>query len=380
VSGSDVYKRRHDRYGLSHGRSSGVTGSGLYKRQRANRYGLAQAVLFAFLLTSCATITPRSQPASPSAQVIPDVPLLKWGIESCGAGSLSTVLQHYGDATSLAAWDTSLPKTRGGVMTIDMLVAARQKGFDAQLVTGTPQLVEDELRAGHPVILMVQVIDSPGHHYDFFHYVVADGLDASAGLIRTQWGDQRGRWIPFERIEKPWSGGGHAAILIHPQGSDPQFTAGLRDAVSREDAGDYAAAAQRYRDLLATHPESLLLWTNLGNAETQLHHTAEAEKAFRRALVLDATSRDTLNNLAWLLLQESRLDEAESLARQAVAQGGADRYLVLDTLARVLAAKGDCPNAVAAFHEAIDAVPPSRNAAREDLEKGLRATTQTCPG
>ena len=330
------------------------------------------------LLMSCATITPRSQSASPSAQVVPNVPMLKWGIESCGAGALSTVLQHYGDATSLGAWDTTLPKTRGGVMTIDMLLAARQKGFDAQLVTGTPQLVEDELRAGRPVILMLQVIDSPGHHYDFFHYVVADGLDGAAGLIRTQWGDQRGRWTSLARIEKPWNGGGHAAILIHPRTGDPQFTAALREAVALEDAADYANAAQRYRELLASHPDALVLWTNLGNAEMQLHHHAEAEEAFRHALVLDTKSRDTLNNLAWLLLQESRLDEAESLSRQAVAQGGADRYLVLDTLARVLAAKGDCRNALATFHEAIDAVPPSRTAAREELEKGLSVAAQGC--
>src|SRR4051794_14934194 len=83
------------------------------------------------------------------------------------AGPLPPALQHYGDATSRTSWDASLPKTRGGVMTIDLLLAARQKGFDAQLVTGTPELVQDELRAGRPVILMLQVIDSPGRHYDF---------------------------------------------------------------------------------------------------------------------------------------------------------------------------------------------------------------------
>src|SRR5258706_1316077 len=263
-------------------------------------------------------------------------------------------------------------------MTIALLVAARQKGFDAQLVTGTPELVQDELRAGRPVILMLQVIDSPGQHYDFFHYVVADGLDADRGLVRTQWGDQQGRWTSFARIEKPWSGGGHAAILIRPRGGNTQLTADLRDAVALEDSGNYTAAAARYRELLATHSDSLLLWTNLGNAEIQLHHNAEAEEAFRKALALDPGSRDTLNNLAWLLLQESRLDEAESLARRAVAQGGPDRYLVLDTLARVLAAKGDCRNALATFHEAIDAVPPSRTAARDDLEKGLSLTSQGC--
>src|ERR1043165_2677126 len=91
---------------------------------------------FCILLFGCTTLfTPRSQKASETAVTIPNMPMLHWGIESCGAGSLSTILQHYGDTTTMQQWDASLPKTRGGVMTIDMLIAARQKGYDAKLVT-----------------------------------------------------------------------------------------------------------------------------------------------------------------------------------------------------------------------------------------------------
>src|SRR5205814_10368662 len=118
-------------------------------------------LLFPFVSSVPSNSAPK--PASSTASVIPNVPMLKWGIESCGAGSLATVLEHYGDPTTMQQWDDSLPKMRGGVMTVDMLLAARQKGFDAQLVTGTPQLVMDELRNGRPVILMLQVVDSPGH-------------------------------------------------------------------------------------------------------------------------------------------------------------------------------------------------------------------------
>ena len=122
-------------------------------------------LLLPLALGGCITTAPRSKPASPTASVIPNVPLLKWGVESCGAGSLSTVLQHYGDSTSMQQWDDTLPKTRGGVLTIDMLLAARQKGFDAQLVTGTPEIVTAELLAGRPVILMLQVVEYPGSNY-----------------------------------------------------------------------------------------------------------------------------------------------------------------------------------------------------------------------
>lgn len=325
-------------------------------------------------LTSCITITPKTQHASPSASVIPNVPMQHWGIESCGAGSLSTVLQHYGDPTTMRTWDDTLPKTRGGVLTIDMLIAARKSGFDAQLVTGTPSIVSDELRKGRPVILMLQVVDSPGHHYDFFHYIVADGIDPERGLVRTQFGDGNGRWTTFDRLEKAWAGGGHAAILIHPRAA----AEALRAAVALEEAGKYAEAARAYQAILDQHPDSLLAWTNLGNADVQLGNRNDAENAFRKALAIDPSSRDALNNLAWLLYETKRYDEAESLARKAVALQGPDSYLMLDTLARVLAAKGSCNEAMTTFRAAIDAVPPARTAARGDLEKAMADARTGC--
>ena len=304
--------------------------------------------------------------------------MLKWGIESCGAGSLATVLQHFGDSTSMQQWDATLPKTRGGVLTVDMLIAARQKGFDAQLATGTPELIMDELRSGRPVILMLQVIFGPGQAYDFYHYIVADGIDPQRGLIRTQWGDRQGRWVSLTRLEKPWSGGGHAAILIHPRTSEDEVRIALRNAIALEDDGKYPEAAARYRDILAAHPDSVVAWTDLGNAEEHLGHRAEAEEAFRKALAIDPASRDALNNLAWLLYQQKQLDEAESLARKALAQPGPDSYLILDTLARVLAAKGSCDEAVRTFQQAIDAVPSSQAQARADMQSALLETQRSC--
>src|SRR5436190_11548752 len=237
----------------------------------------------ALLAASCVTMTPRSKHASPTATVIPQMPMLKWGIESCGAGSLATVLQHYGDPTPMQQWDSTLPKMRGGVMTIDMLLAARSKGLDAQLVTGTPESIATELQNGRPVILMLQVVDSPGHAYDFFHYVVADGIDTERNLIRTQWGDEKGRWVSLEKLEKPWSGGGHAAILIHPLSAEDQVRQALRSAIVLEDDGKVAEAAAKYREILAAHPDSSVAWTDLGNAEEKLGDKKAAEDAFRKA-------------------------------------------------------------------------------------------------
>lgn len=331
-------------------------------------------VAIAVVLTGCVTWTPRSRKTSSAAVIVPNMPMEKWGVESCGAGSLSTILRHYGDPTTMQQWDATLPKMRGGVLTVDMLLAARQKGYEAKLVTGTPELVYDELRSGRPAILMLQVIFAPSVKYDFYHYIVADGIDPERQLVRTQFGDGKARWLPLQQLEKAWSGGGHAAIFIRPRTLDES----LRAAVALEDEGKVAEAATQYRALSQSHPESVVVWTDYGNAAMQLGQTQEAERAFRQALTLDPSSRDAMNNLAWLLYQQKRLDEAETFARKAVSQPGPDSYLVLDTLARVLAAKGSCDEAMRTFREAIDAVPQSRSSARQGIESGMADARRSC--
>jgi len=326
-----------------------------------------------FLTTSCVYWTPMSRRPSPSATIIPNVPMQKWDITSCGAGALSAVLQHYGDPTTLDEWQAALPKTRGGVMSIDLVLAARERGFDAHLVTGDRSLVEAELRDGHPVILMLQVIQAPGKSYDFFHYIVIDGYDATQNIVRTQFGDGKARWATMTRIEPAWKPTKHAAILIRP--SDPTATA-LRVAVQLEEQGKLALAAHAYREILSQDPKSTLAWTNLGNAEMRLGRKAAAEEAFRKALELQPDAADTLNNLAWLLYEEKRVDEAEPLARKAVLTAAPDVWMRLDTLARILVARGNCDEAKMTFRHAIEAVPQNRASERAEIEA---AAKNTCP-
>lgn len=323
-------------------------------------------LLLALTTVSCVYWTPSSRKVSTAATVIPNVSLQKWDILSCGAGSLSSVLQHYGDKTTMDEWQAKLPKTRGGVMSIDLVLAARKQGFDARLITGDRGTVERELVDGHPVIMMLQVIQAPGKGYDFYHYVVLDGIDQEKQLLRTQFGDGKARWAKFEKLDQAWKTTSRAAILIRPK--DPS-TDILRTAVGLEEKGQDAAAADVYRDLLARHPESVVGWTNLGNVETRLGNHESASAAYEKALALDANSRDALNNLAWLLYEEKKFDDAERYARRAVAVPGPDSYMVLDTLARILAAKGSCDEASKRFKEAIAAVPDARAAERQEIEK-----------
>jgi Flp pilus assembly protein TadD len=346
-----------------------VRGFGQGERFGARPFAFARllaAALLSLASTACVYWTPQSYKPSPTAVVIaPEVPLQKWDIKSCGAGSLAAVLQAHGDSTTMQQWQDTLPKTRGGVMSIDLVLAARQKGFDAQLVTGDRGLIEAEVRAGRPVILMLQVIQTPGKGYDFFHYIVIDGYDDMRRMLRMQFGDGRERWTNLESVVPAWEKTRYATIVVRPR--DPNADA-LRAAVLLEEEGKYALAAHAYREILQKDSRSLLAWTNLGNAEMRLGRRAAAEEAFRKALELEPDDPDTLNNLAWLLYEEKRVDEAEPLARKAVLTAAPDPWMRLDTLARILAARGECDEARKTFGQALASVPESRADERAALE------------
>jgi len=327
--------------------------------------------------SGCVAWTPRSIRTSPTATVIPGMPLQKWGIQSCGAGALSTVLQHHGDALTMDEWDARLPKTRGGVMSVDLLLAARQRGFAARLVTGDRALIESELSAARPMILMMQVVQAPGREYDFFHYVVLDGIDSERDLVRVQFGDGKPRWTTVERLETSWAGGGHAAIVIDRDHGETLRTQ-LREAVALEERGAIQEALVRYRDLTGQHGENALVWTNLGNAASRTGAIAEAERAYRRALEIAPEAPDTLNNLAWFLHGQQRSAEAEPFARRAVKHETPDRWLSLDTLAHILGALGRCDESIATFTTAIEAAPPNQADARASLEEARSAAKVSC--
>ena len=321
------------------------------------------------LLGGCVFWTPRSLRPGTGATVVSAVPLQKWDVTSCGAGALSSVLRHHGDPTTMEEWQAALPKTRGGVMSVDLVLAAREKGFDARIATGDAELVETELREGRPVIAMLQVVQSPGKGYDFFHYIVIDGHDPGGRLFRAQFGDGKPRWISLDRIETAWKATRYATILVRR----PDPLAGeLREAVRLEEAGRQEEAIALYGEILARNPSSVLAWTNLGNTQVRMGRRENAEESFRRALAIEPRSPDAMNNLAWLLYEQGRLAEAGPLAREAAAIAAPDRWMRLDTLARILAAGGSCDEARATFREALAVVPESHAADREQIAEAAR--------
>jgi tetratricopeptide (TPR) repeat protein len=303
------------------------------------------------------------------------VPVREFENDNCGPGSLSVVLTALGDPVSEAELVATIPRAPGGgVLSVDLLLAARQRGFSASLTSGDEETVRREIGEGRPVILLLRLLDAPGRGKDIYHYVVVDGIDPRRNLLRFQFGDGKVRWSTLDPLEKAWRGAGNALLTVRR----PESRATLREGVELERAGRLEEAAERYRLDLEDDPDSVRAWVNLGNVRSRQGRTTEAEHAYRRALDLAPDDVDAQNNLAWLLLQSGAdLDEAESLARGAAARPGPDRPLALDTLARILSARGRCEEAEATFREALSLADRSP-ALRSDLESGQREARESC--
>ena len=327
---------------------------------------MKKAVLpaFALLLLSsgCIALRPRAQTPTAAASIIANVPARSWGDNTCGAGALSEVLNHFGDPATEAQLIKTLDRgLHGGVVSVDLLLEARRRGFEAELLPGTPALLAKEIDAQHPAILMIRVINLPGRKSDYYHYVVVDGRDPSRNLFRLHFGDGTARWIELSSIDRNWAATSRAMLVVRNKSVNAAtFEETLRHAVQLEESGDRAAAIIAYRDLLQRDPSSVLVWTNLGNALTAEKAFDQAEESYRHALSLQPSDRDALNNFAWLLLQENKLEEAEKQARAAVSSKGVDEYAAWQTLGDILLARGNCREAIDAQRSAFDAVPSSQ--------------------
>lgn len=103
-------------------------------------------------------------------------------------------------------------------------------------------------------------------------------------------------------------------------------------------------------------PDVAALFNNLGVALRGAGRLREAEQAFRAALTIDAVAPDPVGNLAMILTDTCRTDEALGLLRQALATSPASS-LLLRQLGQTLMARGEVVEGVEALREAFRLQP-----------------------
>jgi tetratricopeptide (TPR) repeat protein len=331
-------------------------------------------IVIVLAFTSCAHPLRSNRNPSDDAVLVPGVPVREFGADQCGPGSLATLLEFHGLPVTLSAVAEELSTTPSGeVLSIDLMLEARRYGLDANWRRGDSGQLAQLVREGRPVILTLRILNVPGERRDLYHFAVVDGHDPERNLFHVLIGDGKARWIPAGRVGAAWSGAGHA-MLVTDKLSESELTpdALFHRALALERSGQAELAIEHYDRVLRAQPERLAAHVNRGNALRTLGGLEEAERAYARALQIAPRDFSALNNLAWLLLEKGTdLGRAERLARQAAAITSPEQVYALDTLGRILLARGKCLDAQLVYDEALG-LSDTPESLRSDLAAGLQ--------
>lgn len=324
--------------------------------QPASFRQLTLAFLF-LLMTGCAA-APQSaallQSAEagaslPTAVLLGDVPFYPQEDYQCGPAALATVLQA--SRVSITP-DTLVPQVyvpaRQGSLQIEMLAAPRRYGRVTHVLPPDLEGVLREVQNGRPVLVMQNLgLD----WYPQWHYAVVVGYDLEAAEIILRSGLIRDYRLALPVFERTWQRAEHWAVLVLQPGELPLQTSAQSyfEAVSAfvsaqsSDAAraeQVAGAGEAWRVGAQRWPESQLLGMAYGNHIYGQGALVLAAEAYQQVLAAHPDYAAAHNNLAQVLLEQGRLDEAETHARRAVMLGGEFAETYRRTLQSVITAKG----------------------------------------
>jgi len=288
----------------------------------------ALARLSAGLAAGCAVLPgadsgPALPPGVSSRVELSQVPFFPQEEQQCGPAALATALSAAGiDRTpEELVKDVFVPK-RGGSLQVEMLGSTRRAGLLAYRVP--PDLVSlmREVDAGRPVVVLQNLLFDI---YPRWHYAVVVGYDTQEREMILRSGARQRLVVSFSRFDRTWARGARWAFLALPPGQIPATATEDSYVAAAADLERVAPASARiaYEAALARWPHDLVARIGLGNLAYASHDRTTAEEQYRLATQEHPDSADAWNNLAQVLHESGRDEEALSAAERAVAIGGA---------------------------------------------------------
>ena len=302
---------------------------------------VASAVLIGAALVlffgGCAPLTPTNYPLSvaPPRLAVPYIPQDDF---QCGPAAVAMVMAFSEDAVPLEILTSEIysPALRGSLQPA-LIAAGRRHGWLAWEISEFDVILQ-EVAAGRPVI----ILQNRGLKWKpIWHYAVVVGFDAARELVYLNSGREEQREVATRTVLKTWERGGRWGLLLLPSGglpvtADPDRLLAALVGLERSDA---VAARPGYAAAVARWPNHAGLATAYGNHLRKAGEPAAAEAAYRVALVAEPRHVPALNNLADLLLECGRLDEAHAAATAAVAIDGPYRDTAATTLREIESAR-----------------------------------------
>ena len=196
----------------------------IIKTTSKNHRGMAIAISF-FLLYGCASYTgiikentsQRSTEFTPKPDFyINNVPFFPQKRYYCGPASLASVMNFYGVSVTEEEIAKEVYNTKlSGTLSMDILIYARAKGFDAFYYKGNMEDIKKYISIGKPVILF---LDLGYFFYPVRHYIVATGYNDKIGYLIAHSGVEKDKIFSYKEIQSAWEKTGFGTILVLPKG------------------------------------------------------------------------------------------------------------------------------------------------------------------
>jgi tetratricopeptide (TPR) repeat protein len=228
----------------------------------------------------------------------------------CVPESVCAVMNYWGKPASVEELSFyGRTPNLNGMLSTQVPVLARQKGFKATFLDGTVGKIKNAIDRGVPPIIGVQ---SGGGNYHCF--VVIGYNDREQTIVCEEYRDTK-RLISYEEIEELWQPSGHLMLELEVSRAEELFS----DGASQEAKGRYGEAAALYRKALQLDKGFYEARVGLGNCLLFQHKSEEALVEYKLAYESNSSDPKVCNNLANIYLELKReLPEAERLAGVAV--------------------------------------------------------------
>jgi hypothetical protein len=270
----------------------------------------------------------------------------------CGPAALATVLGAAGvdadpDALAREVYTPGL----GGSLQLELVAAARARGFVPYVIAPEPDALFAELLAGRPVLVLQNL---RLRTWPAWHYAVVVGVDPAAERVILRSGTERRLEMPAGRFVRSWDRGERWGLVLLQPGELPARPDRARyfDAVAGlEETGRYAAAARAWEAALAVWPGDAVARFGYATARHLDGQFAAARAGYEALLAEQPGHAAALNNLANLLAKLGCGASARALAERAVAaapEGGEIAAAAAETLARMPAGATDGEECAAA--------------------------------
>ena len=277
-------------------------------------------------LCGCSTLQRTQMPPRPelvpAGYELAGVPFYPQTAYQCGPSTLAMALTYRGLSITPEELQSQVytPALKGSLQ-MDMVGATRRHGKIAYQITG-PGAIFPEIAAGHPVIILQNL----GFFWlPVWHYALVFGYNFTEKNVILHSGVTQRKVMSYQAFEKSWAHSNYWGLLVLEPTQLPvaaEENKYLTAVLGLEKSQHFQAAVAGYQTALTRWPESLPALMGLGNSYYAMKELTGAESAFRKATARYPLAAPAYNNLAQVLLDQGRKQEALAAAQKAVSLGG----------------------------------------------------------